>query len=710
MQQRTNGEVMRKPDGRVKVIKKPWGKWVPNGSSDATNDIAAIRRWFDAGGPSEGLPGIGVACRGSQIAILDLDLSDGVSAEELLQRCEELVGEPLPDTAMVRTGSGGLHIWFRDEMEEVPQGTNLLKNAVLPGNRQLIGVDTRSARGNGFIVAPPSFYPLDDGETVQYEWVKSTDLADASWLLKLLSAGGQKKSAASLPQRDYSQTNFTRSTVTEPPPLLPNALAFFDPDVRDDWFRVGVALYDVPGGWVLFEQWCAPHANARAAHRCAPQVLAELAPREDGGRPVAATFYDAVKSPSQSTGAASTVDSLMREAFRRQATASAGAKLEEEQQKAKALAAFMVPKPLWAEGADPHFDERPVLIYRDQGKNGRDPFAPHPLPLMHLGISAMLSGVGGGGKTHLAARLAVCVVAGGEWLREQDSVDADPRASKATYGWFVDESMAGGVLWIGAEESDIEMGRRIWKACRFNADGSEANEAEKIRRRDLVAKRLRVVALQDTPAEGERLVRTVTKRTQDETWTETKRLELWLRVKAAIDAPAPDGSPWRLIILDPMVELIASGAENDSDAMAEALRHGVHALRQGTSATILVLHHNRKGGAGDGDDADAARGSSAIMGSMRWAAAISKSKDGWVCVKVTKSNYTKKDTMVLQKWPDDGDAWLSPVTAGDFARVEDAKENSKGDAKKNGEKKNSKSQGPPPPARPPGKVPPDVEW
>jgi hypothetical protein len=164
-----------------------------------------------------------------------------------------------------------------------------------------------------------------------------------------------------------------------------------------------------------------------------------------------------------------------------------------------------------------------------------------------------------------------------------------------------------------------------------------------------------------------------------------------------------------------MVELIASGAENDSDAMAEALRHGVHALRQGTSATILVLHHNRKGGAGDGDDADAARGSSAIMGSMRWAAAIGK-KNGWVSVTVTKSNYTKKGTMVLQKWPDDGDAWLSPVTAEDFAREEDAKENAKGDAKKNGEGKTakggktSKPQGPPQPARPPSKVPPDVEW
>ena len=379
------------------------------------------------------------------------------------------------------------------------------------------------------------------------------------------------------------------------------------------------------------------------------------------------------------------------------------------QQAVDAFTDALKPKPLWPEGADPHFDERPVLIYRDQGKNGRDPFAPNPIPLMHLGISAMLSGVGGGGKTHLAARLAVCVVAGGEWLREQASVDADPRASKATYGWFVDESMAGGVLWVGAEESAIEMGRRIWKACRFNADGSEANEAEKIRRRDLVAKRLRVVALQDTPAEGERLVRTVTKREvstggETETWTQTKKLELWHRVKAAIDAPAPDGSPWRLIIIDPMVELIASGAENDSDAMAEALRHGVHALRQGTSATILVLHHNRKGGAGDGDDADAARGSSAIMGSMRWAAAIGRTKDGWVSVKVTKSNYTKKDTMVLQKWPDDGDAWLSPVTAEDFARVEEHTEKDKERPKaasNGGKTKAAKPNGPPPPAPPP---------
>ena len=343
---------------------------------------------------------------------------------------------------------------------------------------------------------------------------------------------------------------------------------------------------------------------------------------------------------------------------------------------AEALEA-LEPRAPWVAGERPSFPDRPVLIWSERRPKPQDkvpteepagwvpthaPTVPARVPVLHRGVSGMLAGAGGYGKTHLAARLAVAVASGGDWVQlNLDPTTEPPMADVLTI------TEPGCVLWVCAEEDAAEAGRRLWLACQRNADGTRASMAEVDRRAALVSQRVRVVALADTAAEGDVLVRVVQTRdpATGEQFTRSKPQRMFERLRAALAEPC-DGVPWRLVILDPMAELVATGAESESDAMREALRAGIHPLRN-SGATVLVLHHTRKGtaDAGKTDPVDLVRGSSAIVGSMRWVGLLWRppgARPGVVALDVVKSNYARPPRTAWLRWGLDGEGWLRPCT------------------------------------------------
>jgi Bifunctional DNA primase/polymerase, N-terminal len=137
-----------------------------NGHWDATTDRRAIERWWRR------QPSANVAVptgKKSGIVVLDVDADDGGS--ESLTKLER-AGAPVPKTARTRTGGGGIHVFFR-----YPGGTEIRNSAGLLG----AGLDVRGE--GGYVVVPPS------RTQSSYQWVDSSSLAEASWLIERLAEG-----------------------------------------------------------------------------------------------------------------------------------------------------------------------------------------------------------------------------------------------------------------------------------------------------------------------------------------------------------------------------------------------------------------------------------------------------------------------------------------------------------------------------------------
>ncbi len=121
-----------------------------NGFKDATTAEEKIRRWwtenaeYNIGVPTGELNGFWV---------LDVDGNEGK------QSLQQFVGKIPPDTPQVKTGSGGLHLYFA-------WSENLgLHNRVGDKYGPLPGLDVRT--NGGYVVAHPSIH--ESGES--YEWV-----------------------------------------------------------------------------------------------------------------------------------------------------------------------------------------------------------------------------------------------------------------------------------------------------------------------------------------------------------------------------------------------------------------------------------------------------------------------------------------------------------------------------------------------------------
>jgi len=125
----------------------------------------------------------------------------------------------------------------------------------------------------------------------------------------------------------------------------------------------------------------------------------------------------------------------------------------------------------------------------------------------------------------------------------------------------------------------------------------------------------------------------------------------------------------RLVIADPLRRFHA-GEENDSAHMSAVVAAFEHLARRTGAAVILSHHANRSSVAiGTGDQASAARGSSALTDGVRWQANLSVISDRmavqfpvanaerhlYVQLDVAKANYmTGKESVVLRRNPASG--------------------------------------------------------
>jgi hypothetical protein len=151
----------------------PGGKRPPMHSWQhvATTQLDTIHQWFANQYTGHG---IGVAT-GNGLFILDIDVADGKAGDETLHELQQLHG-PLPDTATVLTGSGGVHYYFTH-----PDHIEIRNDA---GRRLGQGIDVRGTGGQ--CVAPPTVH----ANGTPYTWVggEPAPIAPApQWLLHLLT-------------------------------------------------------------------------------------------------------------------------------------------------------------------------------------------------------------------------------------------------------------------------------------------------------------------------------------------------------------------------------------------------------------------------------------------------------------------------------------------------------------------------------------------
>lgn len=132
--------------------KHPVGNLVPHGHNDGTTDLNLVRSWFrvPAGDGAWTAYNLGVTC-GRGLVVIDADVKqvrpDWPTGLEVLDDWETwTAGTTLPATRRVRTGSGGLHLWYR--VNEHVRITS--RNRVLPG------IDVKA--DGGYVLAWPSVH------------------------------------------------------------------------------------------------------------------------------------------------------------------------------------------------------------------------------------------------------------------------------------------------------------------------------------------------------------------------------------------------------------------------------------------------------------------------------------------------------------------------------------------------------------------------
>lgn len=145
---------------------------VAHGVHDATTDRRVIAGWWDR--DPDGNLGIATGTQAG-VWVLDLDLHDPEASGLMSIQALEAVHGVLPETLTVRTGTGGLHLYWR-----MPQDRKVRNRA-----KMRPGIDARG--DGGYVVAPPSLHP-DTGAAYQVPEAGRHPVADApGWLLDLVS-------------------------------------------------------------------------------------------------------------------------------------------------------------------------------------------------------------------------------------------------------------------------------------------------------------------------------------------------------------------------------------------------------------------------------------------------------------------------------------------------------------------------------------------
>jgi AAA domain len=213
---------------------------------------------------------------------------------------------------------------------------------------------------------------------------------------------------------------------------------------------------------------------------------------------------------------------------------------------------------------------------------------------------------GGAGKTSLAIGMAVSIATGRPLLEETI--------------WGADNLKA---LYINAEDSGIEMQRRVWAFCLKH--GITEQELD----------RLYVAGTDDARVQALSLLRTTDKNSFVPDECGFKRLE------ELVGSLRPD-----LVVIDPLVALCDGGNINDNGAMSLVIRE-LKRLAIKFDCAILIIHHTRKGG--EPGSAEAISGAAAIVNLARRAI---------MPVTMTETEATK-----LGVWPSKRHAYFKVVDA-----------------------------------------------
>lgn len=125
---------------------------IPRGVNRATNETAQVELWWACWPEAN----IGLPAGDNSLAVLDVDpYHNGLDALATLAEWCQRRGVNLLDTRTIRTGSGGLHLYFRE-----PAGG-------IKSTARAFGADGLDTRGRGgYVVAPPSVHASGEAYTV----------------------------------------------------------------------------------------------------------------------------------------------------------------------------------------------------------------------------------------------------------------------------------------------------------------------------------------------------------------------------------------------------------------------------------------------------------------------------------------------------------------------------------------------------------------
>lgn len=208
-----------------------------NGVQDATLDEAQIRQWWT----ETPWANIGLATGHGGLIVMDVDDAGEKTGSETLKALVERYGS-LPETRMVRTGSGGRHFYFYSAHEIANSAGKVGKY-----------IDIRGY--GGYVILPPSNHVSGN----KYQWLNDLRPADMPPWLENLAMVSKIDLAADSPgendpaikdAREKDQTN--KLTGDQ----LIRLLDYIPPDCdRDTWWQVGAALKKELGDKKGFEAW-----------------------------------------------------------------------------------------------------------------------------------------------------------------------------------------------------------------------------------------------------------------------------------------------------------------------------------------------------------------------------------------------------------------------------------------------------------------------
>ena len=213
----------------------------PHGVADATTDAAQIRAWWRAWPDTN----VAIACgQVSGLLIIDVDPRNG--GDLTLEELEAQYG-PIPRDAVVETGGGGLHIYLRHPGHAV-------------AGKLGPGIDVKS--DGGYVIAPPSTHVLGP----HYGWYDDIDETFGARVGDTPTWVSRRLTRQTRPDGPTAR-GFTPPVIelgAHEAEQIVAALAHIDPDARDNWLTVGMALHAAGAGtqgWLLWQEWSARSAK-----------------------------------------------------------------------------------------------------------------------------------------------------------------------------------------------------------------------------------------------------------------------------------------------------------------------------------------------------------------------------------------------------------------------------------------------------------------